>query len=228
MPTPPLTDVELRVLGSLIEKEITTPDAYPLSLAALTTACNQTSNRDPIVRLEEGAVTDATVSLRRRGLLLAIQPSGSRVTKFKHLAARELELDAQELAVMCVLMLRGPQTPGELRARTDRLAEFAGIAEIERTLDLLAARAPEPLVMRLPRRPGQKEARYAQLLSGEPAAEAHDAAGMADASAAWEPPAPRGGGDDERVAALERAVEQLRAELATLRAQLDDFRAQFQ
>src|SRR3954467_1444523 len=121
---PPLTAVEARVLGSLVEKEATTPDTYPLSLSGLTAACNQTSNRDPIMRLEEDAITDATVSLRRRGLLRAIQPAGSRVTKFQHLLTDVLNLDARELAVLGVLMLRGAQTAGELHVRTARLAEF--------------------------------------------------------------------------------------------------------
>lgn len=221
---PPLTDVEARTLGSLIEKEVATPDNYPLSLSAVVAACNQTSNRDPIMRLDDDAVTAALVSLRRRGLLLAIQPSGARVTKYKHLAARELELDAQELAVLGVLLLRGPQTVGELHTRTARLAEFAGLAEVERTLELLGARPPEPLVARLPRRPGQKEARYAHLLSGEPVVVDGSAAAAPDV-AERHAPAPA---DDERVAALERTVEALRGELAALRAQFDEFRAQFQ
>ena len=217
---PPFTELEARVLGSLIEKEITTPDNYPLSLSALTAACNQTSNREPVMRLEEDAVTAATVSLRRRGLLLAIQPSGSRVTKFRHLAARELELDAQELAVMCVLMLRGPQTPGELHTRTARLAAFADLPDLERTLDALIARVPEPLVARLARRAGQKEVRYAQLLAGEPV--------VTDAPVSAAPTPSAAPADDERVAALERAVEALREELAAVRAELAEFRAQFQ
>jgi hypothetical protein len=225
MPHPPLTDVEVRVLGSLVEKEATTPDTYPLSLSALTAACNQTSNREPVMRLDEDAVTQAVVALRRRGLLLSIQPAGSRVTKFKHLLAPELGLDARELAVLGVLMLRGAQTAGELRARTDRLAEFAGLAEVEATLDALIAREPEALVARLPRRAGQKEVRYAHLLSGEVAAhEAHDA----PEAAAWGAPAAPAPAADDRVAALERAVDDLRAELSALRAELAEFRAQFQ
>ena len=220
---PPLTDVEVRVLGSLIEKEATTPDNYPLSLSALTAACNQMSNREPAMRLDEDTVTSAVVSLRRRGSLRAMQPAGSRVTKYNHLLAEVLNLDARALAVMGVLMLRGTQTPGELHARTARLAEFADLGEVERTLDALIAREPESLVVRLPRRAGQKEVRYAQLLGGEVVpVDAPEAPG------AWGAPPPRAAADDERVAALERMVDELRAELAALRAQFVEFRAQFQ
>ena len=214
---PPLTAVEVRILGSLIEKEVTTPDNYPLSLSALTTACNQTSNRDPVMRLDDDAVTIAVVALRRRGLLRAIQPAGSRVTKYQHLLAEALDLDARELAILDVLMLRGPQTVGELHARTSRLAEFADLAAVEGTIERLIARQPEPLAARLARRPGQKEVRYAHLLSGEPVVP--DAPDPGDA-------APHGAGREDRVAALERTVEELRAELASLRGQFEEFRAQ--
>jgi uncharacterized protein YceH (UPF0502 family) len=215
---PPLTDVEARVVASLIEKEATTPDAYPLSLGALLAACNQSSNREPVMRLDESAVADATTSLRRRSLLRAIQPAGSRVTKYQHLLADALDLDRRELAVLGVLALRGAQTVGELHVRTARLADFADLAAIEATLDGLAARTPEPLVARLPRRPGQRELRYAHLLCGEPAAE--EAAAPAAAA-----PVPA---DDGRVAALEQALAELRGEVASLRRELAEFRAQFQ
>ena len=220
---PPLTDVEVRVLGSLLEKEVTTPDNYPLSLNALQAACNQTTSREPVMRLDEDALVPATVALRRRGLLRQIQPAGSRVTKFEHLLGEEMRLVRRELAVLGVLMLRGPQTPGELYARTERLEPFADLAELEGVLESLIAREPEPLVARLPRRPGQKEVRYAHLLGGEPP--------QADAPAtAEERPVVtrRGEADDDRVAALERTVDELRAEVAALRAELDAFRAQFQ
>jgi uncharacterized protein YceH (UPF0502 family) len=167
------------------------------------------------MRLEEDAVGQAVVTLRRRSLLRAIQPAGSRVTKYHHLLAEALSLDARERAVLGVLMLRGAQTPGELHARTARLAEFADLAAVEATLEALIARAPEPLVARLPRRAGQKEVRFAHLLSGEPAP-----------PAAPEAPAPPA--DDERLAALERTVGELRAELAARRAQFAEFRAQFE
>ena len=220
---PPLTGVEVRVLGSLIEKEATTPDNYPLSLNALLAACNQTTNRDPVMRLDEGAATEAAVALRRRGLLRQIQPVGSRVTKFEHLLAEELALDARQLAVLGVLLLRGPQTPGELNARVTRRELFAGLADVEAVLEALIAREPEPLAARLPRRPGQKEVRYAHLLGGE--TERDDAAGAAEE---WAAPVRRAGEEDDRVAALERTVDALRAEVAAMRAELDAFRAQFQ
>ncbi|HEX2081040.1 MAG TPA: YceH family protein [Longimicrobium sp.] len=219
---PPLTDVEVRILGSLIEKEATTPDNYPLSLNALLAACNQTTNREPVMRLDEDAAIPATVSLRRRGLVRQIQPVGSRVTRFEHLLADELKLDRRQIAVLGVLMLRGAQTPGELHARTERLEPFADLADLESVLDSLIARQPEPLVARLPRRPGQKEVRYAHLLGGETAQA--DAAGTVE-----ERPVPtrRAGVEDDRVAALERTVEELRAEVAALRAELGELRAQF-
>jgi uncharacterized protein len=219
---PPLTDVEVRILGSLLEKEVTTPENYPLSLNALLAACNQTTNRDPVMRLDEDTAMHAIIALRRGGLLRQIQPVGSRVTKFEHLLAEKRELGPRELAVLGVLMLSGPQTPGELHARTARLASFADIPDLEGVLESLIARAPEPLVARLPRRPGQKEIRYAHLLGGEPT--------QADASeTADEPPLPtrRAGVEDDRIVALERTVEALRAEVASLRAELDAFRAQF-
>ena len=216
----PLTDVEVRILGSLLEKEVTTPENYPLSLNALLAACNQSNNREPVMRLGEEEVAPEIVALRRGGLLRQIQPVGSRVTKFEHLMDQELKLDPRQLAVLGVLMLRGPQTPGELHARTARLASFAGLADLEAVLESLIAREPEPLVARLPRRVGQKEVRYAHLLSGEPAQD--------DSPAAEDEPARPAPVDDDRVAALERTVEELRTEVTELRAQLDAFRAQFQ
>jgi uncharacterized protein len=223
MLNPPLTEIEVRVLGSLLEKEATTPDNYPLSLNALLAACNQTTNREPVMRLDEDAVVAAAVALRRRYLLRQIQPVGSRVTKFEHMLAQELKLGPRELAVLGVLMLRGPQTAGELYARTARLEPFADLADLEGVLEALMAREPEPLAARLPRRPGQKEVRYAHLMAGEPSQT--DAPEMAE-----ERPIPtrRANVEDDRVAALERTVEELRAEVAALRAELDAFRAQFQ
>lgn len=222
---PPLTDVEVRILGALVEKESTTPDTYPLSLGALTAACTQTSNRDPVMQLDEGAVTESIVSLRRRSLLRAIQPAGSRVTKYQHLLADALSLGARELAVLGVLALRGPQTPGELHVRTGRLAAFADLADLQATIDALVAREPEALVARLPRRPGQKEVRYAHLLAGEPAPSGSTAppAGPAPSVANVEEST-----SDDRIATLEREVTALRADLAALAAHFQEFRAQFQ
>jgi uncharacterized protein YceH (UPF0502 family) len=218
----PLSDVQLRILGSLLEKEVTTPEYYPLSMNALLAACNQTTNRDPVMRLDEDTALPEIIELRRGGFVRQIQPVGSRVTKYEHLLAEELKLDPRELAVLGVLMLRGPQTPGELHARTARLAHFDDIPDLEGVLESLIAREPDPLVVRLPRRPGQKEVRYAHLLGGEPA--------QADApEARAEPPLParRSGADDDRIAALERTVDALQAEVAALRGELEAFRAQF-
>ena len=219
----PLTEVEVRILGSLLEKEVTTPDSYPLSLNALLSACNQTTSREPVMRLGEDEVVPATVALRRRGLVRQIQPAGSRVTKFEHLLGEEMELGRRDLAVLGVLMLRGPQTTGELYSRTARLEPFAGLEELEEVLESLAAREPEPLVARLPRRAGQKEVRYAHLLGGEP-----PQAGAPRTDGEPTLPAHHAGGEDDRVAALEATVEELRAEVAAMRAELDAFRAQFQ
>ncbi|HEX3866309.1 MAG TPA: YceH family protein [Gemmatimonadaceae bacterium] len=217
---PPLTDADVRVLGSLIEKEITTPDNYPLSLHGLAAACNQTSNRQPVVSLEEDAILAAITRLRRSSLVRAIQPADSRVMKYQHLAADAMSLDRGELALMCVLMLRGPQTVGELRSRTERLARFESLAAVEQTLEALAARTPAPFVSRLPRQPGQKDIRYAQILSGPPTAEAPGA--VPSSNNAHRP------SDRERVDALEARTATLETEIAELRRQLADFRSQFE
>ena len=211
----PLTEIEVRILGSLIEKESTTPDAYPLTLNALTHACNQTTNRDPIMDLGEDAVRWAINSLRQQSLVRAIQRSDSRVMKYQQLMTDSKNLDAAERAVMCVLMLRGPQTAGELRARTGRLAEFASVTDVETTLTGLVARE---LVVQLPRRPGQKEERYAHLLAGPVAAEERDTRSAVTVEV---------DANDRRVATLEAAVDELRRELADLRTRFDEFTRQF-
>ena len=212
-----LTDVEVRVLGALIEKEMTTPDYYPLSLNALTNACNQTSNRDPIVHYDESTVAHAVESLRPRSLVRNVQQSGSRVSKYRHLMNETIGLDARQAAVMCVMMLRGPQTIGELKTRTERLASFESLDDVESVLNRLIARTPSPLVVQLPRRPGQKEVRYAHLLAGEVTVD------MTEVPAARASPA-----SGDRIAALEQAVDELRKEVADLRTQLDTFRKQFE
>jgi uncharacterized protein YceH (UPF0502 family) len=211
-----LDPVSVRVLGCLIEKGLATPDHYPLSLNALTSACNQLSSRDPVLSLEEGAVSQAIDSLRRLALVRSIQAIGSRVPKYQHLLEEAGEFSRAELAVLCVLMLRGPQTEGEVRSRASRLVpDDAGL---ELALEALTRREPQPLAASLPRRPGQKEARYVQLLGGETAAEIHDA------PVATSPPA----GANDRIANLEQAVQELRDELADVRAQLGAFRRQFE
>jgi uncharacterized protein YceH (UPF0502 family) len=201
-----LTDVEVRILGSLIEKESVTPDNYPLSLNGLTAACNQISNREPVMELDENAVKYAVNSLRQQSLVRAIQPSDSRVMKFQHLAGEKWSLEREGLAVLCVLMLRGAQTPGEIKGRTGRLAEFARLAEVEGVVADLVSRQ---LVVQMPRRPGQKEVRYSHLLSGEPV----------------ETSAPRveakemqgGGAPSPTLEDLQRQIDELKAEFAEFR-----------
>ena len=209
-----LAPVELRVLGSLIEKELSTPDHYPLSLNALTSACNQSSNRDPVMSLDEGTVSRAIDTLRRQGLVRSIQGIGSRVPKYQHLMAEFFS--RAELAVLCVLALRGPQTQAEVRTRAARLMPGDDSAAIDVALEALVTRDAEPVVARLSRRPGQKEARYAHLLSGA-VAEAAD-----DVQVAPPPPS------SDRLAALEELALELRNEVADLRAQLASFRKQFE
>src|SRR5919109_193952 len=162
-----LTDIETRVLGSLIEKQVTTPEYYPLTLNALTLACNQKNNRNPVTSYSENQISEALESLREKNLAYVFYGSTSRVPKYKHVMPEVMHLSSPEMALMCVLMLRGPQTLGELRGNASRLHDFAGLEEVEQTLNGLIAREPDPLVARLPRQPGQKEGRFAHLLSGE-------------------------------------------------------------
>jgi uncharacterized protein len=219
-----LNEAEVRVVGSLVEKQLTTPDYYPLTLNALVHACNQISNRDPVVQYGEREVAGAVESLRAKNLVYIFYGADSRVPKYKHMAREVFALSPPELAALCVLMLRGPQTVGEVRGRTGRLHEFTDLREAEETLEGLARR-DEPLVTKLPRQAGRKEARYAHLLSGQPAveeeadAQALTAAPRASASRA---------GDGERVARLEAEVEALRGELAEMRRQFEEFRKQFE
>jgi uncharacterized protein len=212
-----LTDVEARGLGSLIEKEMTTPDHYPLSLNALTNACNQTSNREPVVQYTEATVADAIEVMRRRSLVRAVQQAGSRATKYRHLVNETLGTIARQTAVLGVLMLRGPQTLAELRTRVSRLVPVESLEDVETTLNQLIAREPAALVVRLPRRPGQKEVRYAHLLSGEVTFDAPDQADVVRAPA-----------DKDRIGALEEAIAELRNEVTDLRNQLAEFRKQFE
>ncbi len=201
-------DVEIRILGCLIEKQRTTPDAYPLSLNALRLACNQSTNRDPVVDYDEGAIRDALQHLYRRGWTRLASGHGSRAAKYRHLLDEALGLPRDELALLGVLMLRGAQTPGELKARSERLHAFADLGAVEAALERLVSRGH---AARLERRPGQKEERYEQLLGGG----ASDATVPAPSVAA-PPPVPH----DDRLARLEREVAELRAELASLRASL--------
>ena len=213
-----LSAPELRVLGCLVEKQRTTPDVYPLSLNALRLACNQATNRDPVVAYDEAQVRDALHRLERRGLARLASGAGSRAAKYRHLLAEALPLGSGEQALMCVLMLRGPQTPGELKQRVERMHAFAELAEVQATLEALIERG---LAARLARRPGQKEERYTQLLEEQAEQPAHEpprSAPMPAGMPAYAPPAPADGGEalEQRVQHLEREVAQLRAELREL------------
>ena len=213
-----LSALDARVLACLIEKEITTPDQYPLSLNALTNACNQKTNRDPVLELTEAAVQDTLDGLSKRHLVMERSGFGSRVLKYRHRLCNgdhnPLQFSAQELGIVCELLLRGPQTPGELRNRAQRLAPFTDLSVVEATLEALAARTDGPFVVKLARQPGAREARYAQLFTGVPEAGAH--AEMEAPSG----PLASGSGLAERVRELELSVGELKAELASLRARL--------
>ncbi len=217
-----LNSVEVRVLGALIEKEITTPEYYPLTLNSLTTACNQKSNRDPVVSLEEKAVVRALESLREKGLARQVSGVDMRVPKHYHLFDEKMGLTRPHVAALCVLMLRGPQTVGEIRGRSGRLYEFADLEEVERVLVELAERTEGALVVQLARQPGRKESRYAHVLMGEPEEEDAQTEGPVDA-AALEVRA-----ENERIAALEEQVKALRDELADVRSAFAQFKEQFE
>jgi uncharacterized protein YceH (UPF0502 family) len=222
MPHFELSPVETRVLGCLLEKERLTPENYPISLHSLTAACNQTTNREPVTTYEERVIDEAVTHLRQEKLAIMIHAAGARVPKYRHNLPAHYELSAKEIALVCVLMLRGPQTPGELRSRTDRLYSFRSLEEVEATLGALAG-GGDPLVRILPQQPGQKERRYVQLLSGEPTAEMLSPAPAA--SAAGADPGPS---RSARVEALETEVAALRGELRELREQFETFRKQFE
>lgn len=221
MSLPVLDPVAVRVLGSLVEKDLTTPAYYPLSLNALTQACNQLNNREPVVAFSEAEAGRALDELRQHRLAYVVTGGDSRVLKFGHRLGETLELDRPAVALLTVLLLRGPQTPGELRGRTGRMHGFADLPDVLATLGALAAR-PAPLVAVLPRQPGTKEARYAHLLGGTPTP-------VAEPAPAGPPPAPGDTpGDDARVAALAEEVAQLRRQVAELEQQFAAFRRQFE
>jgi uncharacterized protein len=232
MRPPELTAPEQRVLGCLIEKRRTTPDTYPLSINALRLACNQSTNRDPVLDYDEHTVRDAAQRLSHRGLARLASGAGSRAIKYRHLAEEALGLGQEELAVLCVLLLRGPQTPGELKARTERLAHIESLAEVERLLETLSDRG---FVSRLPRRPGLKEDRFVHLLRADEDESELDAATLAVSLPGAPPPealaaALEAEEDDDdvddgladRVTRLEREVAELRAELHALREALGE------
>ena len=222
-----LTEIETRVLGSLIEKDITTPDYYPLSLNALVNACNQKNNRDPVMTLDESAVRDALASLQEKRLAGPASGADSRVTKFEHRLQEVFNFDRREIAIVCVLLLRGPQTPGELRGRTDRMYHFEALDDVVSTLDRLAQREP-PLAAILRRQPGTKESRYTHLFSGKPP-ELSVAAGNSPAQVrVARAPATAGANSTDRLRSLEDEVARLRQQLAEVQQQLASFRKQFE
>ena len=220
MATLDLSPVEARILGCLLEKERTVPENYPLSLNTLIAACNQTTSRDPVTAYDEKTVEAGIGGLREKKLVTVVFGGGSRVQKYRHNLLEHFELDRSDVAVMSVLLLRGPQTAGELRSRTERLFHFATFEELEGCLEGLA-RGDSPLVKLLPQQPGQKERRYVQLFSTEPEggwqAPSYDA-----------PPTPRPARDDSRIEALETEVAALREEVAELKARFTEFKKQFE
>ena len=217
---PLLTPTEVRVLGSLIEKQITTPEYYPLTLNSLTLACNQKNNRNPVTALTEAEVEKALDSLREKNLAYVFFGSTSRVPKYKHVADN-LHLSPAELSVLCVLMLSSAQTVGEIRGRAYRLYESSGLEEIEQTLHSLSTKDPEPMVTKLPRQSGQKEARFAHLLAGEVQIEELDGEQPVSKQT-------RKSADAEKVVGLEHRVETLSAEVESLRRQFEEFKKQFE
>ena len=212
-----LTPNEVRVLGALIEKDITTPEYYPLSLNALVNACNQKSNRDPVMQLDENAVRDALSGLQEKRLAGPASGADSRVTKYEHRTQEVFNFTRPEVAILCTLLLRGPQTPGELRGRTERMHRFESLDDVEAALQKLTHREP-PLVKIVPRQPGTKEPRWVHLLSGDVV--------MPDAPAPLT--ATHGATDDDRVARLETEVTVLRQEVSDLKEQMEAFRKQFE
>jgi len=209
-----INEIEARVLGSLVEKQLTTPEYYPLTLNALTAACNQKSNRDPVMSLGESKILSAIDNLRDKNLVYLFHGSTSRTVKYKHMLPSVYELDEAGTAVMTLLMLRGPQTAGEIRGRSDRLHEFGSIGEVQEMLDELAGR-DEPLVIRLERQPGQKESRYAHLLSGP-----------VDPGIQLSLVSPAGS-HGSAGSGLEEEVRELREDLKKLREEFDKFRSEF-
>ncbi len=216
-----LNTVEARVLGCLIEKQFTTPDTYPLTLNSLTLACNQKSNRDPVMEVEEQVVLRALDTLRDKKLIEMVSMAGSRVMKYKHQAERALVLEPPPLALLSELLVRGPQTAGELRGRAARMCPFENIEAVEQVLGMLATRSPEPLVVLLPRQPGRKEPRYAHLLSGmlKPEELAAMASGPAPDKARITVQA-----ENERIEKLEVELAMLRQDMSTVQAQVAEIR----
>lgn len=214
-----LNEVECRVLGSLIEKEVTTPEYYPLSLNALLNACNQKSNRDPVMNLDEAVLREALRSLDGQSLVRSVSAADSRVTKYEHRLQEAFNFYRHELAVLCVLLLRGPQTPGELRGRAERMHHFDDLGAVQSSLQHLMKREP-PLVKVLPRQPGTKEARYAHLLSGD--------VQVRESKPVTEVESTPAAVDGERIARVEAGLAGLQKEITELQRQFAEFRKQFE
>lgn len=214
-----LNEVECRILGSLLEKEVTTPEYYPLSLNALVNACNQKSNRDPVMNLDEAVVRQTLRSLEGQSLVRSVSPADSRVTKYEHRLQEAFNFYRHEIAILCLLLLRGPQTPGELRSRSERMHSFDDLSAVQSSLQHLMKREP-PLAKPLPRQPGTKETRYAHLLSGDVAQaepELMVTAHTLERSV-----------DGDRVRQLEEEIAGLKNEIADLKQQFAQFRKQFE
>jgi uncharacterized protein YceH (UPF0502 family) len=214
-----LSDVDARVLGALVEKEITTPEYYPLSLNALMNACNQKSNRDPLMNLDESAVRQSLRALGELFLARSASTADSRVPKYEHRLAETFNFHRHEIAILCVLLLRGPQTPGELRTRTERMYPFEDLDGVHSALQMLMKREP-PLVKVLARQPGTKEVRYAHTLSGDPVARELEAPQQTSSASLSD--------EADRVAELESEVTSLKKEVASLQEQFTSFRKQFE
>jgi uncharacterized protein YceH (UPF0502 family) len=215
-----LNEVECRILGSLIEKEVTTPEYYPLSVNALVNACNQKSNRDPVMNLEEAVVHKALRSLEGQSLVRSVSPADSRVTKYEHRLQEVFNFYRHEIAILCLLLLRGPQTPGELRSRSERMHSFDDLSAVQSSLQHLMKREP-PLVKPLPRQPGTKETRYAHLLSGDVVVQAEPEAKVEEAAL-------KRLVDGDRLRQLEEEITGLKNEIADLKQQFTQFRKQFE
>jgi hypothetical protein len=214
-----LDEVETRVLGALVEKELTTPEYYPLSLNALVNACNQKSNRDPVMNLDEESVREALRTLEKKGLAGPADNMVSRVSKYEHRLQEAYNFTRHETAILAELLLRGPQTPGELRSRADRMHKFDDLGIVQSTLQRLMKREP-PLVKVLPRQPGTKEARYTHLMSGDVELPAADLTASGAATG--------GASSSDRTARLEDQVETLQSDIADLKQQFAAFRKQFE
>lgn len=215
-----LNDIEVRILGCLIEKENTTPDYYPLTLNSLVSACNQKSNRNPIVSYDETTVVRGLDGLQDKGFSEKIYKADSRVPKYQHLFTKKFNLSRSEIAVLCVLMLRGPQTAGEIRGRSERIYKFDGLNEVDEAINSLTHKE-QPMLTKLPRQPGRKESRYMHLLAGEPDITEHDK-NIADEAATLQVRS-----ENERIAVLENEMAALRRDFDNLKKEFMDLKSQF-